>query len=282
MKYEDSPSSIRYYVKRFFIENKAKYSGKKFIDFPAGKGVTSQILHENGIEPVPIDLYPENFEFDKCECIKGNINYELPLEDSIADGMICQEGIEHFSDQHHAFKEFNRVIKKGGKLLVTTPNYSNLGSKLSYFLSESERYIRIMPPNEIDSIWINDAEDTSEIYYGHIFLIGIQKLRVLAKISGFDIVKIHFTKAKNTSSLLLPFFYPLIYFANWQAYKRNLRKAQKDEIEIKKKIYKEQFDLAVNPKILVDGHLFVEFQKTKELSEVAPSLVSFRDIASTL
>lgn len=138
--------------------------------------------------------------------------------------MICQEGLEHFTDQYEALKEFNRVLKDNGTLLITTPNYSNIQARLSYFLSESERFNSKMPPNELDSIWMSKQEITDEIYFGHIFLIGIQKLRVLGKLSGFRIKKYHFTRARTTSLLFFPLRYPFIFISNWISYRKNLKK----------------------------------------------------------
>jgi len=206
MQYEDNPSSIKYYVKRYLLNNKAVFKGKQVIDFPAGNGITSRILKEIGAHPVPMDLFPEYFEIEGLTCIRANIRHKLPVENHFADALICQEGIEHFSDQFEAFREMNRVLKTHGTLLITTPNYSNLRSKLSYLTTECERFNSIMPPNELDSIWMTKQDVTDELYFGHIFLIGVQKLRVLAKLAGFSIKKIHFTRVKTTSLLLLPFF----------------------------------------------------------------------------
>ena len=177
MEYEDNPKSIKFYVKRFILNNKEYLKGKKVIDFPAGNGVTSKILKDNGAEAIPIDLFPEYFELKDLECLRANINEGLPIENSSTDYFICQEGIEHFTDQFAALKEFNRVLKIGGVVLITTPNYSNLKAKVSYLLSESEKFNSIMPPNELDSIWMTDKSITDEIYFGHIFLIGSQNSR---------------------------------------------------------------------------------------------------------
>ena len=165
-------------------------------------------------------------------------------------------------------------MKDKGKLLLTTPNYSNLRAKLSYFLSESERYNKIMPPNELDSIWMNNQEITDEIYFGHIFLVGIQKLRVLSKLAGFRISDIVFTRSRPTSVALLPISYPWIYLSNYLNYRRNMRKNKEHSDQTKKSVYKEQFKLATDPKILVDGHLFVIFEKERNYQEVSRYLKS--------
>lgn len=274
MNYEDNPKSIKYYVKRYILRHKKKFKDKVVIDLPAGNGITSRIVQEAGGTPVPFDLFPEYFQTKGISCQRANIMEGIPFDGSAADYVICQEGIEHFSDQFKAFKEFNRVLKKNGSLIVTTPNYSNLRAKLSYFLSECERYNKIMPPNELDSVWMNKQQLTSEIYFGHVFLVGIQKLRVLAKLAGFRIQHIEFTRARPTSVLLLPFVYPFIYLSSLANLRRNMRKNKNYDKATKEKVYQEQFKLNINPKILVDGHLFIVFEKEKEVDEVSKNLKS--------
>jgi SAM-dependent methyltransferase len=272
MRYEDNPKSIKYYVKKYLITNREFYKDKKVVDFPAGNGVTSRILKEIGAIPVPMDLFPEYFKIKGINCIRANIKEGLPIKEKSIDALICQEGIEHFSDQYEALKEFNRVLKNNGTLLITTPNYSNIRSRLSYFLSESERFNSAMPPNELDSIWMSKQETTGEIYFGHIFLIGIQKLRVLAKLNGFKIKQCHFTRIKSTSLILFPLFYPFIFLSNWISYKRNLRKNKNYDTKTKKEIYGEIFKLTINPKVLICGNLMVEFEKEQDFKNVVKGL----------
>lgn len=274
MKFEDNPSSIKYYVKRYLLTNREFFHGKKVVDFPAGNGITSRILKEIGATPLPLDLFPEYFEVEGLDCVRANIRKGLPCEEKSVDALICQEGIEHFSDQYESLQEFNRILKRGGILLLTTPNYSNLRARISYLLSESERFNSIMPPNELDSIWMSDQQVTDEIYFGHIFLIGIQRLRVLAKLSGFRIKAIHPTQVKSTSLLLLPLFYPFILISNWITYRKNLKKNKDYNIETKREIYGEIFKLAISPKILTNGHLMVEFIKEQDFNEVQKNLKS--------
>ncbi|MDX1903839.1 MAG: methyltransferase domain-containing protein [Thermonemataceae bacterium] len=274
MNYEDNPKSIKFYVKRYLIAHKDAFKGKKVVDFPAGNGITSRILKEIGADPIPMDLFPEYFEIEGIHCQRAKIREGLPIANKSVDALICQEGIEHFSDQYQTLREFNRIMKDKGTLLITTPNYSNIRAKLSYFLSESERFNSIMPPNELDSIWMSNQAITNEIYFGHIFLIGIQKLRVLAKLSGFKIKKYHFTRITPTSLLLFPFFYPFIFLSNWVTYKKNMKKNKDFGQETKKAIYGEIFRLSINPKILVGGDLMVEFEKEQDFQDVAQTLRS--------
>lgn len=274
MLYEDDPRSIKYFVKKYLLKNRDAYAGKKIIDFPAGNGITSKILRDIGAEPVAFDLFPEYFTIEGIKCSRASITDGIPMEDNTADGLICQEGIEHFSDQLGALMEFNRVLKHNAVLVITTPNYSNLRSKLSYLIFESERFNKKMPPNELDSIWMAKQDITNDIYFGHIFLIGIQKLRLLAKLAGFRIKKIHFTRVKSSSLFLFTFLFPFILVSNWITYKKNLRRNKDYDFEMKKLVYGEVFNIAINPKILVGGNLMVEFTKEKNCNEAGKTLKS--------
>ncbi len=273
-KYEDNPNSIKYHMKRFLLKHQARFKNKIVVDVPAGNGVTSKLLKDIGAIPLAFDLFPEYFSVPDIECKRADIMEQLPIDKQSADFVICQEGIEHFTDQFKVMVEFNRVLKQNGSLIITTPNYSNLRAKMSYFLSESERFNSIMPPNEIDSIWMSKQHLTNQIYFGHVFLIGIQKLRVLAKLSGFKIKHIQFTKLKTTSLFILLFTYPFIFISNLINYYKNVNKDKGFPKAYQKAMYKEQFLLAINPKLMVDSHLFVEFEKEKEADEVLKGIKS--------
>jgi SAM-dependent methyltransferase len=271
--YEYNRRSIKFYVRNYLIDNKKKFSGKRVIDLPAGNGVTSKILLDIGASPFPFDLFPEYFQVEGLECKRVNVMQPLPLDDHFADALVCQEGMEHFPDQHSVLKHFNRVIKPGGILLITTPNYSNLSSRLSYLLTESERYSSQMPPNEIDSIWISEQTITEEIYYGHIFLIGIQKLRVLAILAGFRIKRIIPSRVKTGSLLMMFLFYPFILFFSTLVYIKNTRKKPASGPN-KADVYSEIFRYSIYPRILTNSHLIIEFEKYAETDEVKSKLSS--------
>jgi SAM-dependent methyltransferase len=263
---------IMRHVKNFILNNKDKLKDKIVIDIPAGVGEASETLQSVGAKVHPFDLFPNFFKIEGLECKKANLLGKIPVDDSYADFVLCQEGIEHCSDQLKVLREFNQILKQNGTLIITTPNYSNLQSKISYLFSESEYFNKLMPPNEADSIWMSDQSVLNEVYFGHVFLIGIQKLRFLAKIAGFEIKKIHFVKARNTSLFLLPIFYPFILLVSLITYLKRIKKDAGVLKNGKSMVYKEK--LNINPKLLIDHHLFVEFRKEMELNEVAENLNS--------
>ena len=256
------------------MENKSFFKDKIVVDLPAGNGYTTEVLKEVGAIPKAFDIFPNYFKIEGLECVYSDIMQRIELENSAADVAICQEGIEHFSDQYKVLKEFNRVLKKGGKLLITTPNYSGIRSRMSYFLSESEHYKKFMPPNEWDSVWMNHPGNERDIYFGHIFLIGATKLRALGKLSGFKLVQSHPTENKSTSIVFYFLFIPFIYLSNLRLFLKNKKRALKENTPEKIDVYRTLFKMNVNYKLLTKGHLFFEFEKEMEVDEVALSLKS--------
>jgi SAM-dependent methyltransferase len=263
---------IKAYVERLLRQRADELKGCVVIDVPAGSGYSSRILQELGADVRPLDLFPEFFKVPGLQCEKADITSVLPVADHSADWILFQEGIEHLPDQLQPLREMNRALKSGGTLIITTPNYSNLRARLSYFLNESE-YYKYMPPNEIESVWMTHAE-TEQLYFGHVFNIGIQKLRTLGKFAGFEITRVHPTRISKTAFLLFCISYPVILLTNVLAYRRALRNHPHISGTVKQKLFGEQLRLGISPAILCSGHLIVEFIKVMEHHEVKQTLES--------
>lgn len=264
----NNPKSPKYHVKKYLTSIKDELKGKIVLDVAAGSGVTTEILLGLGARAEAFDLFPEYFMLEGAACTRADIMDRIPVPDGYADYVICQEGVEHFSDQMRAYKEFNRILKPGGKLLITTPSYSNLKAKMSYLLFECEDMNKMMPPNEIDSVWMAERSLNNEIYYGHIFLTGVQKLRVTGSLTGFSIDDVIFSRVNKTSAFLMVFFYPFIllssYFTYWKSRKKN-RSADPEKLDA---TYREQLRLNTSAKVLVDAHTFMIYEKERELEQI--------------
>jgi SAM-dependent methyltransferase len=215
--------SPKFHVKRFLDERCGKLAGTRVVDVPAGTGTTSRILLEHGATVAAFDLFPEYFQLEGVKCVKADVMRGIPMAAGTADMLVCQEGLEHFSDQVAALQEFNRVLKLGGELAVTTPSYSCLSAKLSYMLFEAES-CRKMPPNERDDVWMASTVDSREVYFGHLFLTGLQRLRTLASVCGFSVREVRWVRLSKASLALLPLLYPLIVASSVWRYCRAIRR----------------------------------------------------------
>jgi SAM-dependent methyltransferase len=59
---------------------------------------------------------------------RGNVDFEcpadrIPLPDRALDSILCTEVLEHVPDPRAVWNEFARLLKPGGKVLLTTPMY---------------------------------------------------------------------------------------------------------------------------------------------------------------
>ena len=248
---------IKFHLKKLLLSMNSRINKEsRILDIPCGNGVSLKVLKNMGFDVIGADLFPELNRNKDIPVIKADLGNNLPFEKEEFDMVLCQEGIEHTGNQNDVFMEISRILKTNGLLILTTPNYSNIKSKLSYLLTESEAFGRIMPTNEIDSIWLS-TQQTDKVYFGHVFLTGFTRLRLFAKLAGFEILKIHETRINYTSLIFFPFIYPLILFFSLKTYLRFIRKTNN------KKIGRELLKYMIMPKLLLQGHMMIEFCKKR-------------------
>lgn len=73
--------------------------------------------------------------------LAGNIE-KLPFADASFDGIVCSQVIEHLLDDEKGMREFLRVLRPGGTLLISTDNAANVVSKTLDLPASLARRIR--------------------------------------------------------------------------------------------------------------------------------------------
>ena len=256
-----------------YIESLPDLSGRTAIDIPSGEGRASYMFAKRGAQVRAFDLYPE---FTKVEGVKGeyaDLNDGVPVEDGYADYLICQEGIEHMPDKVAIFREFNRALKKGGKLIITTPNLSNARGRVWMALVESDS-MRRMPVSEIDSLWFTEKE-SDRLYFGHLFLSTVQHLQTVCSITGFEIVERR-TTARSTSAIVLGLLmYPFLILGSLVAYFAYRGKNAHVEERRRKEILWGRVKLNLAPQTLFGKHIFWVLKKKKSVAERIAELKEF-------
>lgn len=153
--------------------------GKKVLDAPCGEGPFSLVLKVNGFDVWATDLNEEKFKAEGVRFDKSDMNADLPYDDGFFDAVVCIEGIEHLENAHHLVREFRRVLKPGGILVITTPNTLSVHSRLRYLLFGSpDRH-----HSEIDHFHGSLYEELRR----HINPLGYTSVRYVLRNNGFNI-----------------------------------------------------------------------------------------------
>ena len=262
-----------------YAHNIKDLKNKIIIDIPCGDGRMSAVFKELGATVESYDLDSKDNDYTEHRHKLADMNERLPIDSNHADIILCQEGIEHLQDQFFIFSEFNRILKKGGILILTTPSISNIRSKLAYLFMETENFKRL-PYNEIDALWrVDKSNDKTKIYFGHLFLITCSKLFTISKINGFRLKENILTKISPSSFFWCILFYPLILLSNALSYFIYL-KNNKSRTNVKDKIMRETFLMNINYKTLLSKHTFWILEKKMFSSETIDSLSSFTENVS--
>lgn len=119
------------------------WEGLKVLDVGCAAGsqlysIASQIQYGHGVDIAQslIDaaiLYSKEHKFKNLEFSRGEIE-QLAFDDESFDIVICGEVLEHVFDKDIALRELLRVLKPGGKLLISIPNLNADGTWWGRFM----------------------------------------------------------------------------------------------------------------------------------------------------
>lgn len=104
-------------------------SPKKLLDIGCGKGFIGKELVNYVDEYIGLDISLTALKIAKTHILDGHLIVgnasNLPLKDQTVDAIVCSEVLEHIPEYEKSISEMSRVLKMGGLLVITTPNYYN-------------------------------------------------------------------------------------------------------------------------------------------------------------
>jgi 2-polyprenyl-3-methyl-5-hydroxy-6-metoxy-1,4-benzoquinol methylase len=103
------------------------------LDVGAGAGLFLHAAQQDGWQVQGVEIASAGVEFARSrlglDVIQGRMT-EVDLPSEHYDVVVMQETIEHLLDPMAVLKEIHRVLRLGGMLSMTTPNFNSLTHKL--------------------------------------------------------------------------------------------------------------------------------------------------------
>ncbi len=101
-------------------------SGLRVLDVGCGDGILLKKIahHFPTAELFGADIVPSssNLEKNRIRLVTADLRHDLPFQSKCMDLVICSETLEHLVDPDRQLKEMTRVLRTGGRLVVTIPN----------------------------------------------------------------------------------------------------------------------------------------------------------------
>ena len=180
----------------------------RVLDVPAGGGLQTATLAALGFRVCSVDLFPPGRPHPGQFWVCADANDPLPFRTGGFDYLLCREGIEHLEDQMGFLRECARVVKPGGRLILTTPNLMHLAARMSAFLT-GQRNLRRGLVNEVQTL---RGKNGARIYHGHAFLLDYFRARYMIRLAGFDKLQVYTDHLSPTAIAAAPLV-PLLWMA---------------------------------------------------------------------
>lgn len=154
-------------------------TGSCVVDLGCGSGHLLSALAERFDQRIGLDVSRTrldtlaNGKTDGWEFREADLNGLFPLADASADVVIANQAIEHILDPVKFSREIHRILRPGGRCVVTTPNIRYL--KNIAHLVFSGYGPQTAGGNTLDGVWDD----------GHIHYFTHRDLRELFDQSGF-------------------------------------------------------------------------------------------------
>lgn len=182
------------------------HDGRRFVDVGSGEGyfvyLLGKAVRERGGDPAAhitgSEINQAKFRHAEIPCVPLEPEQALPFAEGSCDVATCIEVIEHVENQFALVRELTRIVKPGGRVIVTTPNILSLPSRLQWFATG---FADMFPPEDVKPDFPG---------MGHVHPIGAWYLAYIFMRAGLSEVTFHIDRRKHSAIALLPLCWPFI------------------------------------------------------------------------
>ena len=186
--------------------------GKVVLDLPCGEGAFTKRMLESGADVFSADfLNILRIPHEQFSVV--DMNQRLPYADAAFDAVVCIDGIEHIERPFDFIRECQRIIRKGGVLIISTPNLSALRSRWRYLLTGF---------HQGEKSPLDESEYTP---LHHLSLVSFPELRYRLHANGFKVAAVRTNRVKFISWLYVVLA-PLAYIVTVLAFNKEEKVAR--------------------------------------------------------
>ncbi len=163
------------------VERVVRSSGEHFgtlVDVGCERGSLAGRLRATFDRYIGCDLvaYDEFPSASYAQLVQADLNRPLPLSDSCADLVVSVETIEHLENPRAFVRELARIVRPGGRVVLTTPNQLSWLNKVTLVAKNQH----------------NAFQEAPGLYPGHITALLEEDLRRIALECGLEKIEIHY------------------------------------------------------------------------------------------
>lgn len=191
----------------------AKYieKGAKVLDVGCGAGIIgAKVQSELKASVVGIDLSREMIKVANKNGIEAKIvdlDQRWPFNSSSFDCVIILQVLEHVFNPDNLVQESRRVLKRGGYLIVTTPNLAAWFNRILLLLGFQPFFTEVSTKDKTIGLKFTRKITPNREPVGHLRVFTLAALEDLLKFYGFDSIQ----KVGGRVSYLPRFMKPFDY-----------------------------------------------------------------------
>jgi len=145
--YEDNPLMVsspfggvdgvnRALLAKVFEQLAIDLAGRAVLDVGCGRGYVGDVVVERGGHYTGVDFVASRSGFRLALADAAR----LPFAEAAFDAVLCIDAFEHFPDPIAVAMEFRRVLRQGGFVFLSVPNYANVAGLVKKTCESVGRY----------------------------------------------------------------------------------------------------------------------------------------------
>jgi SAM-dependent methyltransferase len=148
----DSPdaATFHHHLARYQFALERLAGGERILDAGCGTGYGTALLAERGSYALGFDYSPLAIEYARAHFAGPKLSYavmnaqQLAVAAATFDAVISFEVFEHLEDSDSFLRECRRVLRPGGRLILSTPNQETHDLHMNSIGMKNEFHINLM------------------------------------------------------------------------------------------------------------------------------------------